>query len=322
MAGFGATVKDESEKKVKAKADKGNDIPLTTGTDLFANLRIEEAAQKPLLLSHQFVGIAAHEGAGKSGAVLYAFQNDPTRTEDDKLAAIDFDGGVAMLNSSIYKDEKIISWNPWKMGVTDRTAYNYPGTHQRVMDIMKYIITEVESGVPYWGVLVSGLDSWLEICTNNMRIVDLNLANDGIESADIRGAGDAKRVERQSDWAIRNTRFHQLTKLSRDLVRLGVRVYWETHLRASNFSYKDDGPTTWQAEWEKRSNNYLPTIIWVEGEDITDEEGVIKKTVYKAKFVKCKTNPQLVNQSRILWTTHVDGEPEWNGLPELYDGSL
>ena len=278
MGGFGATVKQEEEKKVKTQTDGGNTMALS-GSDPFLELRVEEAAQKPLLLSHQFVGIAAHEGAGKSAAVLYAFQNDPERKEEDKLAAIDFDGGVAMLNSAIYKDEKTISWNPWKMGVTDRTAYNYPGTHQRVMDIMKYIITEVESGVPYWGVLVSGLDSWLEICTNNMRIIDLNLASDGIESADIRGAGEAKRVERQSDWAIRNTRFHQLTKLSRDLVRLGVRVYWETHLRASNFSYKEDGPTTWQPEWEKRSNNYLPTIIWIEGEDISDDEGVIKKTV-------------------------------------------
>ena len=330
MAGFGATVKNESESKSKSKSEsesKGVQESPLLSSDPFAALRAEEAAQKPVLLTHQFIGVAAHDGAGKSACILDAFGkwldiHDPGREVGYKLPAVYFDGGVAMLNSAIYKEENIISWNPWKMGINDRTAYNYPGTHERVMNIMKYIISEVEKGVPYWGVLISGIDSWLEICTNNMRIVDLNLASDGIESADIRGAGEAKRVERQSDWAIRNTRFHQLTKLSRDLVRLGVRVFWETHLRATNFSYKEDAPVTWQPEWEKRTNNYLPTIIWIEDEDVLNEEGDVEKTIYKAKFVKCKTNPQLVNQSRTLWITHTDGQPEWFGLPELYDGSL
>jgi len=229
-----------------------------------------------------------------------------------------------MLNSAVNKNPNIKSWKPWQMGVNDRTAYDYPGTHQRVMDIMKYILHQVQSGEQeVWGVLVSGLDSWLEICTNNMRIIDLGLAKDGIEAADNRGAGDAKRVERQSDWAIRNTRFHQLTALSRSLVRAGVRVFWETHLRNTNFSYSDDASKAkWQPEWEKKTNNYIPTIIWMEQEDEYDDDGLLTKTEYKARFKKCKTNPALQDQTRTVFVTRPNGEPQWFGLPELYDGSL
>ena len=97
--------------------------------------------------------------------------------------------GVAMPNSAVNKNPNIKLARKWTQGVNDRTAYDYPGTHDRVMKIMRYILHQVESGeANVWGVLVSGLDSWLEICTNNMRIIDLGLAKDGIELADIRGA--------------------------------------------------------------------------------------------------------------------------------------
>ena len=39
-------------------------------------------------------------------------------------------------------------------------------------------------------------------------------------------------------------------------------------------------------------------------------------------FKKCKTNPELQDQTRTVFVTRPNGEPEWFGLPELYDGSL
>ena len=182
---------------------------------MFADMRAEEAKMGEDKMTHMFVGIAGFDGTGKSGVVKDAFDKACEKDPTLELHALDFDMGVAMLNSAVNKNPNIKSWKPWQMGVNDHLAYDYPGTHDRVMKIMRYILHQVESGeANVWGVLVSGLDSWLEICTNNMRIIDLGLAKDGIESADIRGAGEAKRVERQSDWAIRNTRFHQLTALS------------------------------------------------------------------------------------------------------------
>jgi hypothetical protein len=323
MAGFGQTANAQKEVKQAQNEEASKPAPVAKG-DAFAHLRIEQDKMKAQPLQHMFIGLAGFDGTGKSGMVTHAFGEACKDDPSAQLHAIDFDMGVAMLNSAVNNNPNIVSWKPWQMGVSDRTAYDYPGTHQRVMDIMKFILHQVESGeANVWGVLVSGLDSWLEICTNNMRIIDLGLAKDGIESADIRGAGDAKRVERQSDWAIRNTRFHQLTALSRSLVRAGVRVFWETHLRATNFSYgKESDTMSLTPEWEKKTNNYLPTILWMEQEEEYDDEGNLIKTEYKARFKKCKTNPALQDQTRTVFVTRPNGEPEWFGLPELYDGSL
>ena len=324
MAGFGETVEAQAEEKeVKVKPALTVET-VKAGNDLYAHLRAEEdRMREEKQMTHMFVGIAGHDGTCKSGIVKDAFENDTTKHSDAELYAVDFDMGVTMLNSAVNNNDKIKCWNPWQMGIHDRTAYDFPGTHQRVMDIMKFILHRVNNeGAPVWGVLVSGLDSWLEICTNNMRIIDLGLAKDGIEAADNRGAGDAKRVERQSDWAIRNTRFHQLTALSRNLVRAGVRVFWETHLRNTNFSFSKDAESSWQPEWEKKTNNYLPTIIWMETEEEHDDEGDLVKTEYKARFHKCKTNPSLQDQTRTVFVTKPDGEYQWYGLSELYDGSL
>tara|TARA_R100000654_G_scaffold16624_2_gene34919 strand:+ start:681 stop:1655 length:975 start_codon:yes stop_codon:yes gene_type:complete len=324
MAGFGQTANAQKELKKEEKVQPPMAVTTMTGGDMFADMRAEEAKMTEQDIQHLFVGIAGFDGTCKSGIVTHAFGEYLKKHPDAIMPAIDFDMGVAMLNSAVNNNPNIKSWKPWQMGTTDRTAYDYPGTHDRVMKIMRYILHQVESGEEHvWGVLVSGLDSWLEICTNNMRIIDLGLAKDGIESADIRGAGEAKRVERQSDWAIRNTRFHQLTALSRSLVRAGVRVFWETHLRATNFSYgKESDKTMLAPEWEKKTNNYLPTIIWMEQEEHYDDENQLVKTEYKAVFKKCKTNPELQDQTRTVFVTRPDSEPEWFGLPELYDGSL
>ena len=63
-------------------------------------------------------------------------------------------------------------------------------------------------------------------------------------------------------------------------------------------------------------------IIYTSTEDEYDDEGELVKTVYKAKFHKCKTNPTLQDQERTLFVTRPDSEPQWFGLPELSDGSL
>ena len=322
MAGFGQTAEQQKEgKKATTKATVKATVKVDTA-DPFSALRNEEqkiAGHKEL--THQFIGIVGHDGTGKSGIVLDSFMDDPNRNGEEELHCLDFDMGAQLLSSSLHdSNDKIITWNPWAMGITDRTAYDYPSTHQRVMTVMKYIHHEItHNDKQVWGVLISGVDSWLEICTNNMRIIDLGLARDGIEAADTRGAGEAKKVERQSDWAIRNTRFHQLTALSRDLVRLGVRVFWETHLRVTDFYSTNK---SWQPEWEKKTNNYLPTIIWMEKDVEEDDEGNVVSTTYNARFGKCKTNPELQDQKRKVFVTKTGESPEWYGLPELYDGSL
>ena len=96
----------------------------------------------------------------------------------DILAVIDFDGGGAGTKSAFYPDnDNIRCWDPWVMQKGDRTAYDYPATHDRVMSIMQFLVNEHET---LWGVHITGIDLWDNVCQNNMRITDLGLAKDGI----------------------------------------------------------------------------------------------------------------------------------------------
>ena len=219
MAGFGQTA--EAQKKIKAVVVESVEAPKPFTGDPFAEMRAEDAARTHIMKTHQFIGIMGHDGTCKSAIVLDAFEKDEAKPEDSTLHVVDFDGGGGMLNSAIYKNENIRSWNPWVMG-HDRTAHNYPDTHERIMKIMRYLISEAEAGNPVWGCLLSGIDSWLEICNHNMRIVDLGMAKDAIQSADYSGSG-MEKIKSQTAWGMRNSRFHQLTRLSRDLVRLDNR---------------------------------------------------------------------------------------------------
>ena len=245
MAGFGAAKEIEdsnkkppqSQEKLNKPPKAGENLPPHRGVeqkDAFADLRSELSTlhtNRPK--THMFVGIAGHENTGKSGIVLSAFANDKEATErGDTLEILDFDGGGSASASAHYPDnERIKCWEPWVMQQNDRTAYDYPETHNRVMKILQFAQQRAREqnepdyeGPRLWGVLVTGVDLWDSVCVNNMRIVDLNLAKDGIDSADWN-----KKVGHQWDWAIRKTRFHQMTAVCRALVKQGVRVFWETH---------------------------------------------------------------------------------------------
>lgn len=333
MAGFGQTVAAKevlkAEKRAEKKAEK---VVATEPVNTFHSLEHERkviADMRPG--SHQWVALAGHEGSGKSGLVLDAYAKDPNRHERDELWIKDFDNGGTMLHDAYYSDDRsIINWDPWVYQAGKRTVNDYEATHQRVIDICEYAadIATKQLDPDYddrriWGVMLSGIDLWDQVCVNNMRITDLGLSKDGIEAADNRGAGENNRIGHQWDWAIRKTRFHQLTAISRRLVKLGVRVYWETHLRMTNYSYGSNEATSkWRPDWEKASNNYLPTIIICDRQDELDDDGVTIKSIYTATYDKCKTNAMLQGQRKIIFITEQDKPPEWRGLPDLYDGAL
>jgi len=213
------------------------------------------------------------------------------------------------------------------MSKGDRTAYNYPETHDRVMGIAQFANEIAQKqrdpeyeGTRLWGLLVTGVDLWDSVCVNCMRIVDLKIASDGIEAADWN-----KKVGHQWDWAIRKTRFHQLTALCRGLVKSGVRVFWETHLKLTNYSWgnSENSDPKWRPDWEKASNNFVYQVLIMNREDVHDEDtGDVTRSIYTATFEKSKTNAKLQGQKRTILVTEAGKEPQWFGLPELYDGTL
>ena len=333
MAGFGKT-------KEANKADEEEQVleetPATkrTDDDPFASLRKELEMMDNTPQTHLFMGIAGHDNTGKTAIVTDAFSkwlSSPERTEQEKqyqLWGLDFEGGLAANKSAFHRDnDNIKTFEPWVMMKGDSTAYNYPATHDRVMSLAQFAVDIAQkqrdpdyNGPRLWGFHVTGVDLWDSVCVNCMRIVDLNIAKDGIEAADWN-----KKVGHQWDWAIRKTRFHQLTGLCRALVKLGVRVFWETHLRLTNYSWgkNEDAASTWRPDWEKASNNFVYQILICERKDILDEDtGDVVKSEYTVTFDNSTTNARLQGQKRTTLVTEAGKDPQWYGLPELYDGTL
>ena len=333
MAGFGKTKEAQAEVAAEKKLEETPAVQ-RNDADPFAALRKELQMMDNAPQTHIFMGIAGHDNTGKTAIVTDAFTKwlaMPERTEQEKkmqLWIMDFEGGGAANKSAFHNNnDNIKIFEPWVMMKGDSTAYNYPDTHLRVMGITQFAndIAQKQRDPEYdgprlWGFHVTGVDLWDSVCVNCMRIVDLNIAKDGIEAADWN-----KKVGHQWDWAIRKTRFHQLTGLCRGLVKAGVRVFWETHLRLTNYSWgkNEDTASTWRSDWEKASNNFVYQILICERQDTLDDEtGDVIKSEYTVRFDKSKTNARLQGQKRTTLVTEAGKEPQWYGLPELYDGTL
>tara|TARA_A100001515_G_scaffold89218_1_gene70924 strand:+ start:1403 stop:2389 length:987 start_codon:yes stop_codon:yes gene_type:complete len=328
MAGFGQAKQDKKEEEEQQVIEDTPAHQRTDG-DAFAALRKELGLMDHTPQTHIFMGVVGHENTGKSAIITDAFVNDAGAKErGEELWILDFEGGGAANKSAFHSDEdRIKCWEPWVMMKGNRTAYDYPATHDRVMSIVQFAVDIATNqrdpeyeGPRLWGVLVTGVDLWDSVCVNCMRIVDLDMARDGIEAAD-----PNRKVGNQWDWAIRKTRFHQLTALCRGLVKVGVRVFWETHLRLTNYSFgnSENSDPKWRPDWEKSTNNFMFQILMCERRDVVDDEtGHVTRSEYSVTFEKSKTNAKLQGQRRTTLITEAGKEPQWFGLPELYDGTL
>lgn len=270
-----------------------------------------------------FMGIGGHSGRGKTGIAMDAFMH--YRQANEMMWCMDFDFGANDCKQAHYpgSDDIIRIWNPWATQAKDRTAFDYPKTHQRVMDILKFAIEYAQKqreegfeGQVLKAFLITAVDQFDNVCINNMKIYDLEMdAKDAIEAA-------ASKLNKEIgwNWSIRKTRFKQMTALCRQLNFLGVDVFWETHIKSGDDEYSHDG---WKFVWEKDANNDLTQILWCKDEVVRDEDGKATGEVrYKAEFTKCKTNPNLQGQERTFFVTKRGQPAEWFGLSELRDRTV
>tara|TARA_R100000008_G_scaffold55155_1_gene33795 strand:+ start:2086 stop:3060 length:975 start_codon:yes stop_codon:yes gene_type:complete len=284
-----------------------------------------EAAGNDDTHNHLFCGVVGHEGTCKSGIVLDSL-TDEEAARGDVILCVDFDGGAAAIRSAYHRNRlsNIRVLSPWVMQTGDRTAYDYPETHNRVMEIGRAAIDWAEkqtkedySGPRLHSLLVTALDLWNSVATNCMKIIDLDAAPDGIAAV----VNPQKLVGNRWNWQIRSTRFHQLTAICRRLMTLGVRVYWETHLNVEYENNKETGKH--RPDWEKQTNNYLNQIIWMHKVTGRDDDGQpTGETRYEAEFYKSKTNINLQGQRRVVAVTRASEPAEWYGLSELREGLL
>ena len=309
-------VENEGDKIVISSSDFMSKFP-----DIAAEMEAQ-ASDPDIEPSAIMCGVVGHEGTGKSGIVIDAHMY---KYPEGLMIAADFDNGALACKQAHWNSSPNIRvFSPWVMQEQDRTAYNYLASYQRTMDICKYAVEYAENqykegfeGPHLKTFLVTGVDQFDSMCIDCMKIYDLDMdATDAIEASHSK-----LNSEIGWNWNIRATRFKQLTAMCQKLNRLGVDVYWETHLKED----KDGkvGFDGWKFAWHGSATKDLFQIIWCKSKPVRNNDGSMTgETRYSAEIFKQKTNSNLMGQERLYFVTK-KGEPaEWLGLPELRDGVL
>tara|TARA_R110000787_G_scaffold208786_5_gene318783 strand:+ start:2236 stop:3222 length:987 start_codon:yes stop_codon:yes gene_type:complete len=269
-----------------------------------------------------FMGLVGPEGVGKTGIVLDSLTDEEIK-RGDVIFVLDFDGGGQTIRTTHHRDiaKNIRVLNPNVMQTGDaRDSFDYSATHKRVMNIGRTLVDwAAKPGKKplLHSVLITGIDQWDNVATNCMFIEDLGTAPDGIGAK----VKPHEQIGMRFNWQIRSTRFHQLTAISKTLMSLGVRVYWETHFK--DIQDKSGNILGKKAAWEKNTAMHLNQVCWFSKTKVRDENNSPTGEVrYEVEFVKCRTNPALLDQRRLIMRTQKDASPEWYGLPELREGKV
>lgn len=341
MSGFGAMKKSEQTKLAEGaeeapvveevKEPIGVTEPPTPTPSPISNDPLEAELEALALVMNQsniFAGLVGHENTGKSGSALDAHMYNVSNGNygpDDQAWATDFDGGAGACRSAHYGNTPNIRvWDPWVMQEDNRTAYDYPATHERLMKILMFALKKAKEqnvdgyeGPRLRNFLITAMDLFDSVCINNMKIYDMETgAKDAIEAS-------ASAINKSIgwNWNIRSTRYHQVTAICRQLVKLGVNVFWETHLAPEVFADQNTG--SWRPKWEKQTDNVLNQILWFHKRIIRSDDGKETGEVrYEVEFFKSKTNPALQGQSRIVFVTKKGEPPVWHGVTELRESVL
>lgn len=284
---------------------------------------LEAQATAPVIEpSNVFAGIVGHEGTGKTGNAMGSARK---KHPNGLIIVADHDnGGLSCKIAHYNNDPNIRIFSPWVMQQEDKTAYNYIASYNRLMDICKFAVEYAENqykpdfeGPMLKTFIVTGVDQFDEMCITCMKIYDLDMkATDAVEASHSK-----LNAEIGWNWNIRATRFKQLTAQCQKLNRLGVDVYWETHLKEDKEGKV--GFDGWKFAWHSSANKDLFQIIWCKGKPVRNSDGSLTgETRYSAEFFKSKTNPNLLHQERTYFITKKGEEAQWYGLPELEGDAL
>jgi len=321
-------LQEQAEQETKA-LDEATTFPSVsleeeqkTGAPIGASIWDEIQESADILPDNQTLcALVGAEGAGKTGVILDSLTDEEIKN-GEVIFVLDFDGGGQTIRTSHHRahSRNIRVLSPWVMQSDTRDAFDYPATHARVMNIGRTLVEWARNpgNKPKLNsLLVTGLDQWDEVCKNCMFIEDLGTAPDGIGAK----VKPHEQVGMRFNWQIRTTRFHQLTAISKVLMGLGVRVYWETHFK--ELQDKTGAIIGKKPAWEKQTANHMNQIIYFHKTKVRDENGAPTGQMnYEVEFVKCRTNPQLLDQRRIIMKTKKEEAPEWFGLPELREDGI
>lgn len=241
---------------------------------------------------------------GKTGIAL------DCRTEEEikqglKVMVLDWDNGSEPTWDSCHnRDPNIVIFTPRQFNA-DGTE-NHEASFDNANSFIRYCREEIEEG-NVKAVILDGLDKAYEASGDVLRA---HLVKSNKREGTIIHDTDSIRVN-PLDWKVRNRIYNRLLDNFMDLM---CDRYIITHMKPIYGDIVNPVPIGEVPDWHKSTPARFIQMIHISK---TKKGGV---TQYVAELQASKTNPELVGNKWVIFSTN--GKNEWFGIPELQEGNL
>lgn len=283
--------------------------------------------------SHVFCGIVGPPKSGKS-SVVYDSLTDEEAASGAEIWSSDYDGhGRASVAANYaHRADNILIINPYVIHKEDgRVPYDFPATHLNQVRILQSALRQLDRQDAYYDkygkmpekwlktVVLDGAGTFLKVCELCMKISDLGLGADAIETASQKATTSVGR----SNWYIRSNYFMAVLDLLKELSRRGVHAYVITHFKPAydstgNEIVGGEGNPHWlPRDTEKSLTQIIYMDIVEERDDTGRRTGVSHSTaILKSSGVSLKSTEPVT-----IYRQDPSGG-EWFGWSGLRDGSF
>jgi hypothetical protein len=254
--------------------------------------------------THLLCSITGNPKVGKTGLAL------DCRTQEEidkgmKILVLDYDNGAEPTWDACWsRDENIIIYNPNEIRADG--AVDWEATFKNGNSFVEYAKELIEEG-NVKAFILDGVDKTYEGSSDVLR--DL-LVKQQVREGSIIHPSDSVRVS-PLDWKIRNRVYNRQLDL---VCALECDRFLITHMKPLYDNINVPVPIGEAPDWHKSTPARFNQMLHIR------KEVKEKHTNYMAILEASKTNPKLVGQEWIIFTTN--GDNEWFGVSEVRGGTL
>tara|TARA_R100000656_G_C3955717_1_gene129125 strand:- start:1512 stop:2408 length:897 start_codon:yes stop_codon:yes gene_type:complete len=254
--------------------------------------------------THLLCSITGNPKVGKTGLAL------DCRTQEEidkgmKILVLDYDNGAEPTWDSCWdRDENIVIYNPNEIRADG--AIDWEATFKNGNSFVEYAKELIAEG-NVKAFILDGVDKTYEGSSDVLR--DL-LVKQQVREGSIVHPSDSVRVS-PLDWKIRNRVYNRQLDM---VCALECDRFLITHMKPLYDNINVPVPIGEAPDWHKSTPARFNQMLHIR------KEVKEKHTNYVAILEASKTNPSLVGNEWIIFTTN--GENEWFGKPELREGTL
>jgi len=254
--------------------------------------------------THLLCSITGNPKVGKTGLAL------DCRTQEEidkgmKILVLDYDNGAEPTWDSCWdRDENIVIYNPNEIRADG--AIDWEATFKNGNSFVEYAKELIAEG-NVKAFILDGVDKTYEGSSDVLR--DL-LVKQQVREGSIVHPSDSVRVS-PLDWKIRNRVYNRQLDM---VCALECDRFLITHMKPLYDNINVPVPIGEAPDWHKSTPARFNQMLHIR------KEVKEKHTNYVAILEASKTNPSLVGNEWIIFTTN--GENEWFGIPELREGTL